>query len=78
MIGPTITLVSTGNVYQAGVGYGANKAVEKETGMPTQKYIIKKIDNSHDKQLKKKRDDMFKSLSILLELNIEKTKKKLN
>lgn len=78
MIGPTITLVSTGNVYQAGVGYGANKAVEKETGMPTQKNIIKKIDNSHDKQLKKKRDDMFKSLSILLELNIEKTKKKLN
>ena len=33
MIGPTMTLVSTGNLYQAGFSYGANKAVEKETGI---------------------------------------------
>ena len=39
MIGPSMTLVSSGNLYQAGVSYGANKAVEKETGMPPSKLL---------------------------------------
>ena len=33
MIGPSMTLVSSGNLYQAGVSYGANKAVEKNDYM---------------------------------------------
>ena len=32
MLGPAITLASTGNVGQAGMTYFTNKAVEKETG----------------------------------------------
>ena len=32
LLGPGLTIVSTGNVAQAGFHYGANKAVKKETG----------------------------------------------
>ena len=50
MIGPTMTLVSTGNLYQAGFSYGANKAVEKETGMQTTEYLINKIEDNQKKK----------------------------
>ena len=33
MVGPVITLASTGNFSQAGLAYVANKAVKEETGM---------------------------------------------
>ena len=39
MVGPAITLASTGNVSQAGLAYITNKAVEKETGMSTTEYV---------------------------------------
>ena len=32
LLGPGMTIISTGNVAQAGFHYGANKAVKKETG----------------------------------------------
>jgi hypothetical protein len=32
LLGPGITIATTGNVMQAGLQYGANKAIEKETG----------------------------------------------
>ena len=74
MIGPSMTLVSTGNIYNAGLSYGANKAVEKETGMQTSEYIINKIEDYPTNNNIK--EDQLNSLMILLELNIEKTKKK--
>ena len=78
MIGPTKTLVSTGNIYQAGVSYSANKAVENETGVHTTKYIINKMENSQRKNTSKVEDEMNNSLKILLELNLEKTRKLIN
>lgn len=72
MVGPAITLASTGNIYQAGVSLGANKAIENETGMSTKDIIKKNLDNK-----KKKNDELHNSIAILLELNIEKTKQKL-
>ena len=77
MIGPTMTLVSTGNLYQAGFSYGANKAVEKETGMQTTEYLINKIEDNQKKDISTD-DEITKSLQILLELNIEKTRKLIN
>ena len=32
LLGPGMTIISTGNVAQAGFHYGANKAIKKETG----------------------------------------------
>ena len=77
MIGPTMTLVSTGNLYQAGFSYGANNAVEKETGMQTTEYLINKIEDNQKKDISTD-DEITKSLQILLELNIEKTRKFIN
>ena len=77
MIGPTMTLVSTGNLYQASFSYGANKAVEKETGMQTTEYLINKIEDNQKKEISTD-DEITKSLQILLELNIEKTRKLIN
>ena len=44
MIGPALTLASTGNASQAGLTFFTNKAVEKETGMNTVSFVSKKID----------------------------------
>tara|TARA_Y100000748_G_scaffold91532_1_gene76246 strand:+ start:752 stop:1069 length:318 start_codon:yes stop_codon:yes gene_type:complete len=71
MMGPAITLASTGNISQAGLSYFTNKAVEEETGMDTVSYVSKKIEQQNSKT-KLKRD--FKSL---VETNFTKTREKL-
>ena len=71
MVGPAITMASTGNVSQAGITFLTNKAVEDETGLNTVEYVSKKLEENNNKQ-KMKRD--FKKL---VETNIEKTRKKL-
>ena len=72
MIGPAITLTSTGNIYQAGASFGANKAVENETGMTTPELVASQIQNN--KKLVTN-TELEKSLLILVDLNIEKTRK---
>ena len=73
MVGPAMTLASTGNIYQAGLSFSANKAVEKETGMQTHEYISKILDEN---KLKKSNSNQFeKNLSTLLQVNFEKTRK---
>ena len=71
MLGPALTLASTGNVSQAGLTYFTNKAVEKETGMDTVTYVSKKIEQQSS-QTKLKRE--FKDL---VETNFVKTREKL-
>ena len=71
MIGPALTLASTGNASQAGLTFFTNKAVEKETGMDTVSYVSKKIEQQNNKT-KLRRD--FKNL---VETNFVKTREKL-
>tara|TARA_B100000029_G_C16915918_1_gene719528 strand:- start:171 stop:488 length:318 start_codon:yes stop_codon:yes gene_type:complete len=71
MIGPAISLASTGNMTQAGLTYFTNKAVEKETGMNTVSYVSNKIEKQNSKT-KLKRE--FKNL---VKTNFEKTREKL-
>ena len=68
LLGPAYTLVSTGNVYQAGLTYGGNEIVTKTTGKSTTQNIKEAL-------IPKKND---KKLEQLVKRNIEKTKKKLN
>ena len=42
MLGPAITLASTGNASQAGITFFTNKAVENETGMNALQYVADK------------------------------------
>ena len=71
MLGPALTLASTGNVSQAGVTFFTNKAVEEETGMNTVSFVSKKIDE------KNSRTKLRREFKILVSTNFEKTRKKL-
>ena len=87
MIGPGITLVSTGNFPQAFGAFVTNKAVEEETGLQTHEFIVKKVEEQHVKKQDEKINNELsvllenniknKQLIILLENNIKKTRKKI-
>ena len=68
MLGPAISLASSGNVSQAGLTFITNKAVEKETGMNTVSFVSNKIEKQNSKT-RLKRD--FKKL---VQNNFEKTR----
>ena len=68
MVGPAITLASTGNISQAGVTFFTNKAVKDETGMDTVSYVSNKLEQNSSKNRKFRK---------LVETNFEKTRKKL-
>jgi len=71
MLGPAITLASTGNASHAGITFFTNKAVEKETGMDTVSFVSNKIEQNNSKTRMKRE---FKKL---VETNFEKTRQKL-
>ena len=78
MVGPAITLASTGNVSQAGLAYITNKAVEKETGMSTTKYVSTILEEKTKKTKKtEKNKKIYEELMILVQTNFEETRKKL-
>ena len=68
MLGPALTLVSTGNATQAGMTFFTNKVVQKETGMDAVSFVSNKIEQNSSKNRKFKK---------LVETNFEKTRKKL-
>jgi len=68
MLGPALTLASTGNATQAGMTFFTNKVVQKETGMDTVSFVSNKIEQNSSKNRKFKK---------LVENNFEKTRKKL-
>ena len=69
LLGPAITIGTTGNVMQAGIQLGTNHAIKQETG----KDALTHITDAVDKEKKKK---IFNKKFIkLLESRIEKTSK---
>ena len=78
MVGPAITLASTGNVSQAGFAYITNKVFEKETGMSTTEYVSTILEEKTKKTKKtKKNEKIYEELMILVQTNFEQTRKKL-
>ncbi len=71
MLGPAITLASTGNVSQAGITFFTNKVVEKETGMNTVSLVSSKIEQNSSKTR------IRREFKELVETNFEKTRQKL-
>tara|TARA_B100000073_G_scaffold299890_1_gene266047 strand:+ start:734 stop:1051 length:318 start_codon:yes stop_codon:yes gene_type:complete len=71
MVGPAITIATTGNISQAGLTFFTNKAVEEETGMDTVTFVSKKIEQKNSKT-RLKRD-----IKKLVETNFVKTREKL-
>ena len=71
MLGPAITLASTGNASQAGITYITNKAVERETGMDTVSFVSQKFEQKNSKTR------LRREFKKLVETNFEKTRQKL-
>tara|TARA_Y100001970_G_scaffold260254_1_gene342119 strand:+ start:308 stop:625 length:318 start_codon:yes stop_codon:yes gene_type:complete len=71
MLGPALTLASTGNVSQAGMTFFTNKAVEKETGMDTVSFVSDKIEKQNSK------NKLKREFKVLVETNFVKTREKL-
>ena len=71
LLGPGVTVATTGNVIQAGFQYGANTALKNETGKDVLTHIKDKVDDKH------KEKKLHVKLKELLENRIEITRQKL-
>ena len=72
LIGPGMTVATTGNVFQAGLQYGANSAIKNETGKNTFEHLQDAVDGqSKDKNFKIK-------FSELVEKRFQITRQKLS
>ena len=49
-VGPTITVMSTGNVLQAGLQYGANTAIKNETGKYPLTHIKETVEETNNQK----------------------------
>ena len=76
LLGPAYTLVSTGNVYQAGFSYGSSKVVKKMIGKTPTETIKSFADNENT--LSKKKEENQKDFIELVKNNIAKASKVLN
>ena len=71
LLGPGITIATTGNVMQVGLQYGANKAIKKETGKDVITHLKDVVEEEQDShKLKNKIKDIATN-------TIEKVKEKL-
>ena len=75
LLGPAYTLASTGNIYQAGLTYGSNKAVKEITGKSPTENIKSLTDN---KKLKIEDDQDYDEFFALVRNRIENTNKIIN
>ena len=72
LLGPGVTIATTGNVLQAGLQYGANSVIEKETGKNTFEHLQDTVDNQ------KKNKKFQKKFTDLIEKKFQLTRDKLN
>tara|TARA_S200000501_G_C20273922_1_gene504098 strand:- start:120 stop:416 length:297 start_codon:yes stop_codon:yes gene_type:complete len=71
LLGPSITVATSGNVLQAGIQYGANTALKNETGKDVLTHIKDTVDE------KKRKKNFHAELTKLIENRIEITRQKL-
>ena len=87
LLAPAYTLISTGNVYHAGLSYGSNQAVKKITGKTTteniKNLIVKKEVKVKEKTIVKQKIKVeevenYDEFFALVKSRIEKTHKIIN
>ena len=79
LIGPAITIGSTGNVMQAGFSYASNMAVKKTTGKtPTEHVSLYVEEKKEEEKLKKSEAKIRKEMVNYLQSHIEIMRDKLN
>ena len=71
LLGPGVTVATSGNILQAGLQYGANTAIKNETGKNTLEHLQDAVESqSRSKKFKRKFSD-------LVERKFELTREKL-
>ena len=64
LLGPSITIATTGNVMQAGLQYGANTAIKKETGKDALTHLKDAVEVEQDSQKHQKKIKKFTQNTI--------------
>ena len=59
LLGPGVTLATTGNIMQAGLQYGANKAIKNETGKDALTHLKDAVEEEQDSQKIEKKIKTF-------------------
>ena len=71
LLGPGVTIATTGNIMQAGLQYGANTAIKKETGKDALTHLKSAVEKEKDSQ------KLNKKIINFTQKTIDKVKKKL-
>ena len=71
LLGPGVTLATTGNIMQAGLQYGANSAIKKETGKDALTHLKSALEEEQDSQ------KLQKKIKNFTQNTINRVKKKL-
>ena len=59
LLGPSVTVATTGNILQAGLQYGANTAIKNETGKDTLEHLQDAVESqSKSHKFKRKFSDL--------------------
>ena len=66
LLGPGVTLATTGNIMQAGLQYGANTAIKNETGKDALTHLKDAVDEEKNSQ----------NIKIIVKNTIDKISKK--
>ena len=71
LLGPGVTIATTGNIMQAGLQYGANAAIKKETGKDALTHLKSTLDEEQENQ------KFNKKIKNFTQNTIDRVKKKL-
>ena len=71
LLGPGVTIATTGNIMQAGFQYGANSAIKNETGKDAFTHLKDAVEEKQDNQ------KLNKKIKNFAKNTIKKIKKKL-
>ena len=71
LLGPGVTIATTGNIMQASLQYGANTAIKRETGKDALTHLKSAVEKEKDSQ------KLNKKIINFTQKTIDKVKKKL-
>ena len=73
LLGPSMTVATTGNVLQAGIQYGANTAIKNETGKDTLEHLQDAVESqSKSHKFKRKFSDLVEKRFSLTREKLKK------
>ena len=77
ILAPSMTVLTSGNIYKAGAQFIINQGIEKETGKNSLTFIKDEINKNLNKQEIKKNNSLNEELRQLVEKRIKITRQKL-